>query len=281
MILDYICGRENKTCYTLWHKANAKWVNWSGFMAFVYIGNLGQTLTMKKLIKEVDNWKNLRTILVSSYGHSENWTEAVNLFDKRIQSKYFLPIDSLITNPNLRKQGEGFPIVTIQCALIETFAAFREGLIYNHNKPEFDGLTYEYRDSRELFVRFLNSALIFKDIFYTLDKNRNKQINIPFSAIQFYSHVRCGLMHETRTKGNWVINATANDNPSDKKFIKRGIKGNIIYRTLFQIALINYFESYKSDLQNTHNAFNPLRRLFARKLDHLYDIKDNYEWWTA
>lgn len=234
---------------------------------------------MEKVIKEIDTWKKLRTDLNSNYGHSDNWIQAINLFDKRIQSKYFLPIQSLITN--LGKEGEGFPIVTIQCALIETFAAFREGSIYNHNKPDNGGLTYEYWDSGELFVRFLNTASIFKGIFYSIDNVGNKQDNVPFSATQFYSQVRCGLMHETRTKGKWVINATANDNPSDKKFIKQRTKGNIIYRTLFQIALTEYFESYKSDLQNTDAAFNPLRRLFARKLDHLYDLKDNFEWWTV
>ena len=232
---------------------------------------------MEKVIKEIDEWKKLRNDLNSNYGHSDNWTQAVNLFEKRILSKYFLPIQSLITN--LGKQGEGFPIVTIQCALIETFAAFREGLIYNHDKPEVGGLPYEYRDSGELFVRFLNTVSIFKGIFYSIDKVGNKQKNVPFSAKQFYSQVRCGLMHETRTKGKWVINATANDNPNDKKFIKQRNKGNIIYRTLFQIALLKYFENYKLDLLSTETNSNELRRLFARKLDHLYDIKDNFDWW--
>jgi hypothetical protein len=86
-------------------------------------------------------------------------------------------------------------------------------------------------------------------------------------------------MHEARTKGNWHINASLKDNPADTKFIKHTIKGNIIYRTLFQIALVAYFENYKQELLNESNYYNNLRRMFARKLDHLYDVKDNFEWW--
>lgn len=233
---------------------------------------------MEKQRKELDTWTALRPDLNNNYDFSEKWREAVNLFNHRIINKYFSPIQALIDSN--RRQGEGFSIVMIQCALIETFAAFKEGLIYNHNKPEAGGLSYEYKDCRELFVRFLNTEPIFKGIFYNTDKFGNINNNAPFSAIHFYSQVRCGLMHEARTKGSWHINATLHDNPADKKFIKHTKKGNIIYRTLFQIALTDYFESYKEELLTESNLSNSSRRLFARKLDHLYDIKDNFEWWT-
>lgn len=180
---------------------------------------------MEKQIKEIEQWKKIRVDLNTNYEHSENWDKAVNLFDKRLKQKYFEPISSLISTSKL--QGEGFPIVTIQCALIETFAAFKEGVIYNHNKPEIGGIAYEYRDSSDLFVRFLTSEAIFEGLFYVIDKNKHRQNNVPFSATQFYTQVRCGLMHETRTKGKWVINATKNDNPKDKVFIKRRTKGYI------------------------------------------------------
>ena len=233
---------------------------------------------MEKQLKEIDKWQALRNNLNNNYDYSDCWNKAVALFDKRIQNKYFNPIQNLI-DQDIRS-GEGFVIVTIQCALIETLAAFKEGLIYNYNKPSEGGLNFEYRDSSDLFVRFLTREEIFKGIFYTIDKFGNKQDNAPFSSMQFYSQVRCGLMHEARTKGSWYINATKNDNPLDKKFIKQKTKGNVIYRTLFQNALTNYFKDYKSELLKNEKEFNQLRRLFARKLDHLYDIKDNFEWWT-
>jgi len=233
---------------------------------------------MEKQLKEIEVWAGIRSSLENNYEYSDNWKIAVDLFDKRIKKKYLNPIDQLIEK-NVRK-GEGFVIVTIQCALIETFAAFKEGLIYNHNKPSEGENHYEYRESGELFIRFLNNQEIFKNIFYTENKLGIKQLNTPFSAAKFYSQVRCGLMHEARTKGNWHINATSSDSPLDAKFIKQAKKGNIIYRTLFHFALNNYFNQYKQELLNQENAYNVSRRHFARKLDHLYDIKDNFEWWT-
>lgn len=231
---------------------------------------------MEKQTQEIEIWKNIRTNLNNNYEISPEWIIAIELFSKRIELKYLNPIENLIIS-NERK-GEGFVIVTIQCALIETFGAFKEGLIYNHNKPNEGGLEYEYKESGALFVRFLNNEDIFKDIFFKINKSGHKQLNTPFSGIHFYSKVRCGLMHEARTKGKWHINATPNDLPTDRKFIKQKPKGNVIYRTLFHFALKEYFKKYKSELENSEN--HNLRRLFARKLDHLYDIKDNFEWWS-
>lgn len=89
---------------------------------------------MEKQLKEIDKWKSLRGELNNSYNFNSKWNEAVELFNQRIQTKYFNLINYLIEGnsqkkENLRK-GEGFSIVIIQCAIIETFAAFRKGLIY-------------------------------------------------------------------------------------------------------------------------------------------------------
>lgn len=92
-------------------------------------------------------------------------------------------------------------------------------------------------------------------------------------------------MHEARTKGDWLINASKNDDPNDKKFIKRRQEGNKIYRTLLHYSLIEYFDQYMRDLKKPDNNFNDLRKKFARKLDHLYgfdgqDDKNNFDWWN-
>ncbi|MFH7017349.1 hypothetical protein [Flavobacterium sp. FlaQc-47] len=231
---------------------------------------------MKKQINEIDQWVAIRSSLNNSYDYSGQWNTAVMIFQNRILTKYFNAINNLI-HPNT-KEGEGFAIVTLQCALIEMFAAFKKGAVYNHgltpNSP-----AYEYKNSSLLFTGFLTTAAIFEGIFHAKDKAGNPR-NTPFSAASFYAQVRCGLMHEAKTKGNWHINATSNDNPSDRKFIKQKQKGNVIYRTLLQYALEAYFRTYLDELQNPDPAYNPLRRVFARKMDNLYDIKDNFEWWT-
>lgn len=233
---------------------------------------------MKKELKENENWLNIRNNLNNNYEMSVYWKEAVDLFEKRINQKYLKPIEILISTNN--RKGEGFVIVTTQCALIESFAAFKKGLIYNYNKPSQNGIPYEYKDCGELFINFLNSEEIFKNIFFIEDNFGNKQPNVPFNANHFYSKVRCGLIHEARTKGNWYINATENDSKTDGIFIKQKKKGNIIYRTLLHFALVNYFNKYKLELLDPKLEFNELRRFFARKLDHLYDIKDDFEWWN-
>lgn len=92
-------------------------------------------------------------------------------------------------------------------------------------------------------------------------------------------------MHEARTKKDWHINATQNDNPDDEKFIRRKPKGNIIYRTPLHYALVKYFNNYCDNLKSNDVQYNNLRRNFARKLDDLYDLnsmdeKNNYEWWN-
>jgi len=233
---------------------------------------------MEKQLKEIDTWTTIRKELNDNYNLSEQWKSAVELFDKRINKKYLNSIEELIAKDI--REGEGFLIVTIQCVLIELFAAFKDGAIYNHNKPIEGGLYYEYKDCGEIFIKFLNTEDIFNKIFFVTDKLGNKQLNTPFSGKLFYSQVRCGLMHEARTKGNWHINATKNDNISDTRFIKQAKKGNVIYRTLLHFALTRYFKKYKSELLNEDIVYNNLRRLFARKLDDLYDIKDDSEWWT-
>ena len=53
--------------------------------------------------------------------------------------------------------------------------------------------TYEYSSSSDIFISFLTNRMPFKDEF-------NKD-----QARDFYISVRCGLLHEARTKNGWTI----------------------------------------------------------------------------
>ena len=226
----------------------------------------------------VDRWKEIRVGLDEKYNSSDEWKEAVDIFSRRIRRYYLNPINKLKDGIT----GEGFVIVTAQCALIETFAAFKEGKVYDRNKKESE---IYYNNSRNLFVKFLTTESIFEGVFFN-----NNQTNCPHNAEQFYSKVRCGLMHEARTKDEWIIHQDE-ENYSKKrpKYKKTGkfIKENnqhkkIIFRNQLQYALEEYFEQYKSKLKKSDEKYNKLRRLFARKLDDLYDIPEdrNLEWWN-
>lgn len=90
-------------------------------------------------------------------------------------------------------------------------------------------------------------------------------------------------MHETRTKGNWLI--TSGDNQSGKSILasrRNGKNCNIIYRDLLQKDLISYFKRYIIELKQDTEEGILLRRNLARKFDQLYDIEDRTaEWWKV
>jgi len=236
---------------------------------------------MGRQILDKATWTTERTNLKDSYNYSENWVKVIDLFQQRINDFYFAPIDDILkTN---KQKGEGFSILTLQCALIEMFAAFRVGKIHNRNKPKTGGLKYEYSSSSSCFVEFLQTEEIFKNHFFVTDDNGVKQPNQPFNANHFYDRVRCGLMHEARTKKDWLITSAIKDSSKPKQFITENIVENTksVNRTLLQKELKSYFDKYLQELKMTDENGNKFRRLLARKLDHLYDIpKDkNYDCW--
>jgi hypothetical protein len=230
-------------------------------------------------LEEAENWSKLRAKLKDGYKINANWNAAINLYGTRINRKFFDPLQWIINHEKLK--GEGFTIVAVQCALIESFAAFRVGQIFNHKKKgEYP--RYEYKSSSTIFVDFLNSAAIFKGNFYEINSSNQLKINTPFSAESFYAEVRCGLLHEARTKGNWIINAKKGYVPDSQIFLEKSGKHIKIWRTILHYRLKQYLVDYIKDLQSDTAEAEALRRLFARKLDHLFNIDadpSNFEWW--
>ncbi len=220
-------------------------------------------------MSDSNKWLALRERLKTSYEVNGDWNNAIELFKSRIQNRYFKPIEQIIRGNNLN--GEGFAITTVQCALIESFAAFRQGKIYNH-KSKKGGPSYEYRDSKQLYIAFLRSVDVFLNNFSTHEE-----------AEDFYKNVRCGLIHEGRVKGKWKIKAfkgVKGEVMRTKKFIDLKEDEKILYRTVLHYRLKRYLDIYCSELMAKNSG--KLRRFFARKLDHLFDLKPdkkNYGWW--
>lgn len=235
---------------------------------------------MIRQILDINFWTTKRQVVRNSYGISEHWIEIIERFKARIEDFYFSPIDR-VKNPNKLK-GEGFTILTIQCALIEMFAAFKYGKIHKFNKNGNDP-NFTYNRADDCFIPFLHSEPIFENHFYKFD-NGNKLVDQPFSATEFYNKVRCGLMHEARTKGEWVINAKISYQGDEVIYLTRDTTTNRISidRTILNKQLKNYFQDYLFSISQDTAEGNRLRRLFARKLDHLYDIPadNNYDWWN-
>jgi len=196
--------------------------------------------------KTTEDWKIIRQQLIDSGANAGLWSMVVNeYYQKRLDDRYLKPIKTLQLYGKL--QGEGFSIVTIQCSLIEFLESTIQGKNYRYvRKGETLG-TYEYSSSQKVFVDFLTSRFPFSNEFK------------PDLATDFYINVRCGLLHEARTKNGWRIKAkcptTIIVNPNDK----------IVFRDNFQAALIEFIETYKPDLLGRPDY----KEAFIRKFDSL------------
>jgi hypothetical protein len=140
--------------------------------------------------KTKDDWRDFAKKLVPG-GDGVLWAEAFDSFlFARLQSRY---IDLAAVRDGSKWNGEGFTIVSIQCALIEFLAALREGKKFRHENPM---PPHEYKNSSDLFCDFLRKTDPFDKLF------TKPQVK------DFYANVRCGLLHEARTKGDWIIRAS-------------------------------------------------------------------------
>ena len=143
---------------------------------------------------------------------------------------------------------------------------------------------YEYYESDKCFIDFLESEDVFENQFFIKDSATGIITSHPiFDAKEFYGKVRCGLMHEARTKEDWLISAAEPNKNDLTKFLfyNESEKTKKINRTILQKQLETYFNSYIKKLSTESKEGQDLRRLLARKLDHLYDIKPDlsFDWW--
>lgn len=218
----------------------------------------------------IGQWKNKREILKSNLNYSDDWEEAVDWYKYRLKIRYFDPMKRI----EKHAIGEGFSLATIHCALVEHFASITQGKIHNH-KANNKSPKYEYSSSSNHFQEFLKSSNLFSEYF------TSKTGTAPeFDTKDFYANVRCALLHEACTKNDWRINTLSCGHPNPQKKIitkdSRGVKR--LFRDILTEKLSEFLENYKTDLKTNKN----LRLFFARKIDHLCEIrpdKKNYEWW--
>ncbi len=201
----------------------------------------------------VANWKELRCQLLNS---SDNWPKANKVFEDRIDSRFFNPIEKIKLIK--KNEGEGFSIALISVVLLEFLAAFELGKIYRIQK---EGLApHEYYSGIGLLKSFLRTDNLFNQHF---DSNSKVQ--------KFYENIRCGLVHEARTLENDVI--ISNESP-------KNTKQNSIYfnengewrmnRDLMLETIKSFVENYKERLLN-NELF--LRNKFILKMDDISGLK--------
>ena len=145
-------------------------------------------------------------------------------------------------------RGEGFSIVAIQCSLIEFLESTIQGKSYRYVRKGDPPLgQHEYSNSGNIFESFLVNRTPFNGEF------------TPQLAHDFYVSVRCGVLHEARTKNGWTILAKSKTG----QVVDANLK--IVYRDNFQSSLLDFVEWYKRELPSRRD----LQEAFLRKFNSL------------
>lgn len=195
--------------------------------------------------RTVKDWQKKRESIIGSTDELE-WRKAFNdFFWGRVQSRYFEPIQSLRNDDSYH--GYGFTIMTLLCSLIEFLESCYEGKTYRQcNTNELD--LHEYNRSKQCFIDFLTKREPFSEKFSEVE------------AIDFYSSVRCGLLHEASTKNGWRIKGM-----SDSGVDIVCMETKTVYRDDFEAAIKEYIKQYGDELASSRC----LQEAFVRKFDAL------------
>lgn len=175
-----------------------------------------------------------------SMGSSEeDWNRAIEMFDDRIDGRFFDVINVL--KNNLVIPQSGFSIMALDCLLIETLMQFKNGY----------SVTPKGCNKKE-YTNFLKDE--FPNEFPT------KKI-----AELFYKDIRCGILHSAETKNGSDL--TFNESSVIKMIASNKIRVDIMKITRM---LESYYKDYIRKL-NDDNC-SELRRKFIEKMDFVCKI---------
>ena len=173
-----------------------------------------------------DDFHNLRLSATSS---DFDWQCAVNILKDRIQGRYINQIDSLSNDIN----ANGFAIMALNCLLIEALYQFENGLkeTKNSNKEKYAN-----------FLRQMDSA----------------SFSVGSVAEDFYTHIRCGILHSAQTK--------AESRLSDREGFVVANEENILVVSVVGVTNLvkNHFNSYTGRLLDSNEV--ELRKNFIKKM---------------
>lgn len=171
--------------------------------------------------------------------------EMVEIFSDRLEGRFLRPIRLITADKEIGKFS-GFSILTLDCLIIETLKQFYDG----NDETKIDHAT-AFRD-------FFRSSPYFQDLASTKMANT------------FYSHFRCGLMHQAQTKKKSLIRirqptmiAKISDSPD---------AGIIVDRNLFHEAIEKEIARYKEVLINGHDK--KARDNFIKKMKFICNLPD-------
>lgn len=196
--------------------------------------------------RTVKDWQVSKKTLVPG-GDAKLWESAFRLyFEARLSTRYLKPIASLQASKTL--DGEGFSILAIHCSMIEFLESTLQGISYRFKRRNDPRLgKNEYSESGKVFTTFLSKRHPFCKAF---DASLAKD---------FYTGVRCALLHEARTRNGWIVKAKGAD------IVVVSGRQKIVNRNNFHDALLEFIEWYKCQLPSDRR----LQEAFIRKCDSL------------
>lgn len=180
--------------------------------------------------------------------NKENWGEMTSIFIDRIESRFLKPI-RLIEKDKTIGEFSGFAILALDCLIIETLHQFYEGI------DETIG------EHRKAFWRFFKQSKYFCSSF-----SRRK-------AFVFYSHFRCGILHQAQTKNKSLVRI-GQDRMIDTvtNIVSDGL---IVDREKFHRAIENEINSYIDKLRSVNPKYSDLKNNFIKKMNFICGIDDN------
>ncbi len=196
--------------------------------------------------KTVADWQALKpTLELALSADPALWKKVFDeFFRARLKARYFDPIDTLRTKRRYR--GEGFSIVALQCSLVEYLAASLKGESYRSVSDKLLG-GHEYNRSGVMFSAFLASEEPFKKYFSQA------------LADEFYSDVRCALLHEARTRNGWRIRLAK----------QSGLAIDAANKVICPESLQKLFSEYVNIYRERVAHERPVQEAFIRKFDSL------------
>ncbi len=186
---------------------------------------------------EVADWKALDL----SKPDSPDWERAISIFEQRIRGRFADVVEFLLAEDEKQLPADrkfGFAILSIDCLLVETLEAFRQGLTDTRRKSEH--LCTTFLSQRPAFQSFFSGDL----------------------ATRFYREFRCGIVHNAQVFGTGLVWSVG---------LLLKLDGNriTVNRTAFHEALMRELADYLSELRDP--AKTALRGNFRTKMDFIAD----------
>jgi len=171
-----------------------------------------------------------------AFDTEQDWNTAIAIAEDRIGRRFLDPVQAMMDSDGVGSWC-GFAVLAIDCLLIETLYAFEHGLPNTRNQ------------SRKAFIRFLLASPVFAAHF---DER---------TAADFYSQVRCGILHQSETVDGALVRTS-----TDCQVVSLTEDGGqlVVNRNLFHQGLVQHFNDYLALLRGGDRT---LRANLRRKLD--------------